>query len=139
MNVPHPPAPEQLTAPPSAQPDAAPLPAGHAAGASTVKPAADVLPLRAIRNANGTMTLPLAFPRTVRGQRFTELTFHRFTGADLNALAATSLRARAGVALARAMKIQAPVGKALFGQLDATDANDAGTIMHAFCAGRGPQ
>ena len=139
MNAPHPPVQEQLMGQPSVQSDAEHPPAGRVAGASTDKPAADIWPPRAVRNANGSVTLPLAFPQTVRGQRFAELTFHRFTGADVSVLGSVPQKSQLGVTLARATKLRTSVGKALFRQLDMADVNDAAGIITTFCFGNGPQ
>ena len=102
--------------------------------ASAPAPNADRLPPSAIVNANGTVTLPLAHPRTMRHQTFTELKFHRFTGADLAATAAVKKRKSVlGVALAHAVKLRAPVGKALFDAPDLSDAIDVVAIIDGFC------
>src|SRR5690606_23548929 len=69
----------------------------------------DRLPAHAVTNADGSVTRPLRFPRElqikklgkIRTERYDELTFHRLTGADQRAIAATSEDTMTVVAFAR--------------------------------------
>lgn len=125
-------------------------PAGPLAAADAAIPVLDdepddkraKLPATAIRNDDGTVTLPLAFPRTlkfrssstgaIREEEFAELVMHRLTGADLIATSSASEGSRGWVAIARSARIAEGKMKLLFPILDASDANAAGQVVAFF-------
>ena len=103
---------------------------------------ADRLPKRAVRNSDGSVTLPLLYPRTVRRkknnqireQRFDKLVFHRLTGADQRAIAAASDDMQAVVAFARSTRENQVVMNRLFDEMDAADIAAGGQVMNNFFA-----
>lgn len=102
----------------------------------------DRLPKHAKRNADGSVTLPLYEPvslRTkkndkVREQTFKELVFHRLSGADQRAIAATSDDMQGVVAFARSTRLSTPVMNALFDKMDAADISAGGKVLNNFFA-----
>lgn len=104
------------------------------------------LPRRAVRNDDGTITLPLRETVTLkirskdRGEReevFAELTFHRLKGADMNAVMAAAKEHQPKVMLARATRTREPIMNALWNEMDAADISDAAQVAaHFFGSGR---
>lgn len=100
----------------------------------------DKLPKRAIENADGTVTLPLLYPRKlqtkkdgkIREREFKELTFHRLTGADQRAISAASEEMMSVVAFAQSTKLNQAVMNALFDRMDAADIADGGRVLNHF-------
>ncbi|MGV2066352.1 hypothetical protein [Agrobacterium sp. 22-226-1] len=98
------------------------------------------LPKRARPNANGSVTLPLFEKVTlttrkdgkVRDRVFTELVFHRFNGADLRAIQATSDAKASIVTFSRSTRISEMVMDKLFDKMDGVDIADGGRIIESF-------
>lgn len=103
------------------------------------------LPERARLNADGSVTLELRYAKalrlqrageTIREERYDRLVLHRLTGADLNAIMATSAETSMAVAFARASRLKPAITKRLYDELDGADAADVGAVI-AFFMGRG--
>ncbi|WP_152979827.1 hypothetical protein [Mesorhizobium sp. 1M-11] len=102
----------------------------------------DKLPPRAIPNADGSVTLPLLYPKElqirklgkIRTDRFDSLTFHRLTGADQRAIAATSEETMSVVAFARSTRLSQAVMNALFDKMDGADIAAGGQVLNSFFA-----
>ena len=102
----------------------------------------DRLPRHATRNGDGSVTLPLKYPRTlktkkngtVREKRFDELVFHRLTGADQRAIAAASEEMQNVIAFARATRLNQAVMNALWDRMDAADLAAGGQVINNFFA-----
>lgn len=100
----------------------------------------DKLPARAIENGDGTVSLPLLYPKSVmtkkdgkiRERAFKQLTFHRLTGADQRAIAAASEEMMSVVAFAQSTKISQAVMNKLFDKMDAADIADCGRVLNSF-------
>lgn len=99
------------------------------------------LPARAVRNADGTVTLPLRYPvaLTVRSsagatrtETYAELTFHRLTGADIRALQSASKESQPALLLARSSRTREAVMSAVFDRMDAADIADASLVVESF-------
>ncbi|MRH93890.1 hypothetical protein [Agrobacterium tumefaciens] len=98
------------------------------------------LPKRARPNANGSVTLPLFETVTlttrkdgkVRDRVFTELVFHRFNGADLRAIQATSDAKASVVMFSRSTRISEMVMDKLFDRMDGVDVADGHRIVMSF-------
>lgn len=98
------------------------------------------LPKRARPNANGSVTLPLFEKVTlttrkegkIRERIFTELVFHRFNGADLRAIQATSDAKASIVTFSRSTRISEMVMDKLFDKMDGVDIADGGRIIESF-------
>ncbi|QXZ71871.1 hypothetical protein [Agrobacterium sp. S7/73] len=98
------------------------------------------LPKRARPNANGSVTLPLFEKVTlttrkdgkVRDRVFTELVFHRFNGADLRAIQATSDAKASVVMFSRSTRISEMVMDKLFDKMDGVDVADGHRIVMSF-------
>lgn len=98
------------------------------------------LPKRARPNANGSVTLPLFEKVTlttrregkVRERVFSELVFHRFNGADLRAIQATSDAKASIVTFSRSTRISEMVMDKLFDKMDGVDIADGGRIIESF-------
>lgn len=108
------------------------------------KPDTPALPKLAIKNADGTVTLPLRLKVDVRirdhnGKERTDtydkLTFHHLTGADIRAVQAAAKDMVNVVAFARATKISQNVMNVLFDKMHGADVNDGGEIIAAFMNG----
>lgn len=107
----------------------------------------DGIPARAIRNEDGSITLPLLTPVTLRFRRpgsdqvreevTEQLTLHRLTGKDLRIVSAAK-RDPAIVAVARAARIPEPKFNAIFDQMDGADASAAIAVAGYFL-GAGPK
>jgi len=102
----------------------------------------DRLPDHAIQNDNGSVTLPLLYPRTleikkggkVREERYSELTFHRLTGADQRAISATSEDSMNVVAFSRSTRISQAIMNVLYDRLDAADITASAQVLSSFLA-----
>lgn len=102
----------------------------------------DRLPPGAVTNADGTVTLPLKFPRElriskngkIRIERYESLTFHRLTGADQRAIGATSEEMMPVVAFARSTRLSQAAMNALFDRMDAADLVAGGQVLNSFLA-----
>lgn len=100
----------------------------------------DKLPDRAIKNSNGSVTLPLLFPQSltlrkdgkVKEEAYTELTFHRLRGEDQMAMANTSEEKQVVVAFARSTRTREMVMEALYKKMDLADIADAGRVLNHF-------
>ncbi|MBB3947214.1 hypothetical protein GGQ73_003180 [Rhizobium skierniewicense] len=100
----------------------------------------DKLPPHAVLNKDGTVTLPLAYPKTLRTQKggkikettYDSLTFHRLNGADTRAVSAASEESMSVVAFSRSTKITQVVMNALFDRMDAKDINDSAKVLNHF-------
>ena len=103
---------------------------------------ADRLPKHAVRNADGSVTLPLKFPRKLTTKKngkvaeksFEQLLFHRLTGADQRAIAAVSDEMQSVVAFARSTRLNQAVMNALWDKMDASDINAGGQVISNFFA-----
>ena len=102
---------------------------------------ADDLPKAARRNADGSVTLALLHPRTLRTQRggetvreesYAELVFHRMTGADLRAMASAGKDSALTVGFQKSTRLAHAIAAALFDKLDAEDAGNALAIVGFF-------
>ena len=96
--------------------------------------AGEKLPKRAVRNDDGTITLPLRMPVTLTVKRpsqgaqsetFDHLTFHAMTGADLAQISVVSDENRGAALVARSAQEPLAVVVAMFRKMDARDARDA--------------
>lgn len=103
---------------------------------------ADRLPPHAVKNDDGSVALPLLYPRSltikkdgkVREQLYDKLLMHRLTGADQRAIAATSDDTMPVVAIARSTRISQAVMNVLYDKLDAADIAAAGQVLNHFLA-----
>lgn len=122
-----------------------PVPAGSAVPVDVVDEDVDPLdklPPRAVTNADGSVTLPLLYPRElqirklgkIRVEKFDSLTFHRLNGADQRAIAATSDDMMSVVAFARSTRISQAVMAALFDKMDGADIAAGGQVLNSFFA-----
>lgn len=100
----------------------------------------DKLPEHAIRNDDGSVTLPLIEPVTittkkdgkVRERTFESLTFYRLKGADIQAIAAASKESETIVTFARSTRTMQAVMNAVFDKMDAADIVDSGRVINHF-------
>lgn len=98
------------------------------------------LPKRARPNANGSVTLPLFAEVTlttkkdgkIRDRVFKELVFHRFNGADLRAIQATSDAKASIVMFSRSTRVSEMVMDKLFDKMDGVDVADGHRIVMSF-------
>jgi len=100
-----------------------------------------ILPKGAVENPDGSVTLQLLHPRElriasgqgqVRIESYTELTFHRLTGADLNAIRGTVAEHQSVVLFTRSTRLRAAVMRVLYEKLDAADVTRAGKVLDTF-------
>ena len=100
-----------------------------------------ILPKGCERNADGSVTVRLLHPRSVttrsgaggvREERFDTLTFHRLTGADLNAVRATSPDTEQVVLFTRSSRVRSAVMQVLYPKLDAADIMRCGRVLNTF-------
>lgn len=101
----------------------------------------DGIPARAIRNEDGSITLPLLTPVVLRFRRpgadqvreetVERLVMHRLTGKDLRAVTAAK-KDQAIVGAARSARIAEPKFNAIFDQMDAADAAGALAVVGHF-------
>lgn len=102
----------------------------------------DRLPPHAFTNTDGSVTLPLKFPRELqvrkdgktRTDRYDQLVFHRLTGADQRAIAAASDENTGAVAFARSTRLNQAVMNALFDKMDLSDITAGGQVLNSFFA-----
>lgn len=100
----------------------------------------DKLPSRAVRNDDGSVTLPLIEAVTITtrkdgkvGERtFESLTFFRLKGADIQAIAAASKENDTVVTFARSTRTMQAVMNAVFDKMDAADIVDGGKVINHF-------
>ncbi len=100
----------------------------------------DKLPAHAKKNADGSVTLPLIYPRSLttrkdgklKERNFDELVFHRLVGADQRAIASTSDEMMSVVAFSRSTRINQAVMNALYDKMDAADIANAGRVLNHF-------
>ena len=119
--------------------DEGPLPGGEIV-VDEDQDGAGLLPDGAVLNEDGTVTLTLKHPRTlkvrsggqVRDKDYGTLTFHRMTGADMRAVSAASKDSSVIVAFARSTRIQQVVMNALFDIMDGADIQAAGEVIEYF-------
>jgi hypothetical protein len=98
------------------------------------------LPKGAVANADGSVTLPLIYPRAVtvksqggvREERFDTFVLHRLTGGDYNAVQAASKGTAQVVLLARSLRKHTAIVKALYDKLDMRDIARAGEVLDSF-------
>ncbi|WP_029004794.1 hypothetical protein [Azorhizobium doebereinerae] len=103
------------------------------------------LPKRATRNADGSVTLTLIEPVSVRVKKdgieredsYSEMTFHRLRGADIRAITSAAKDSQPVAMLARSTRIREAVMSHLFDQMDAEDIAGASKIVEGFF-GNGP-
>lgn len=101
---------------------------------------ADRLPSHAKRNSDGSVTLPLHYPQTIRTKKdnkvrekiFAELVLHRLNGADQRAISSASDEMMAVVAIARSTRLNQAIMNALFDRMDASDLTAAGQVLNHF-------
>ncbi|RFB91764.1 hypothetical protein B5K08_15815 [Rhizobium leguminosarum bv. trifolii] len=100
----------------------------------------DRLPDDAVRNADGSVTLPLHEKVTLRTKKngeirervFTELVFHRLNGANLRKIGATSDENQVPVTFACSTRLNDAVMNALFDKMDQFDIARAGRVLNFF-------
>ncbi len=100
----------------------------------------DRLPDRATQNNDGSVTLPLLYPQKLtirkagkeRTETYSELTFHRLTGADQRAISATSDDTVNVVAFARSTRTSQAIMNVLYDRLDAADITAAAQVLSSF-------
>jgi len=104
------------------------------------------LPAEAKVNEDGSVTLTLKYPKQltirsgtgkVREETYVSLTFHRMTGADMNAIQATSSASATWLAFARLTRTKEAIMRHLFEIMDGYDiANGAAIIEYFLPSGR---
>ena len=100
----------------------------------------DALPDHAILNDDGSVTLPLHYPVSlkikkgdkVRDEVYSELVFYRFTGADQMAINGTSDKSRNMVMFSRSTRIREQLMKPIYDRMDASDITAGGQVMITF-------
>ncbi|MHC2481344.1 hypothetical protein [Rhizobium leguminosarum] len=100
----------------------------------------DKLPKEAIRNADGSVTLPLFDKVTLRTKKdgkvkdrvFTELVFHRLVGADQRAIAAVSDEHQVVTSFARSTRLNQAIMNALYDKMDLADITRGGQVLNHF-------
>ncbi len=106
------------------------------------------LPEGATQNADGTVTLRLQNPVSIklkkatgeiREETYSSLTLRPFTGADLRAIQSTSAEMQNIVTFSRAAGIREVVMNSLYDRMNATDIIKAAEIMNAFMNGGRPK
>lgn len=123
-------------------PVAAPLTIDHDAGEIVDEDTdpADRLPKNARKNADGSVTVTLQFPRKViskkdgkvREREFSEIVMHRLNGADQRAIAGVSEDLMPVISFARATRLPQAVMNALFDKLDMADIAAMGQVINHF-------
>ncbi|ARQ59185.1 hypothetical protein EFR00_24905 [Rhizobium sophoriradicis] len=106
----------------------------------------DRLPDDVVRNADGSVTLPLHYSVTLRTKKdgavkervFAELIFHRLNGADQRAIAAVSDEHQIAVSFARSTRNNQAVMNALYDKMDLSDIARAGRVINFFVS-NGPK
>lgn len=100
----------------------------------------DELPKHAVLNRDGSVSLPLHYPVTIKSRKngdvketeYTELRFHRMTGADQRAIAAASEEAQAVVSFGRSTRINQAIMNALFDKMDTSDVYAGARVIGNF-------
>jgi hypothetical protein len=100
----------------------------------------DTLPKDAIRNADGSVTLPLNYPVKITSRKdgklkervFNELVFHRLVGADQRAIAAATEEHQVVTSFARTTRLNQAIMNALFDKLDLSDVTRGGRVLNYF-------
>jgi hypothetical protein len=100
----------------------------------------DTLPKDAIRNADGSVTLPLNVSVTLKTKKdgkikervFSELVFHRLVGADQRAIAAASDEHQVVTSFARTTRLNQAIMNALFDKMDLSDVTRGGRVLNYF-------
>lgn len=100
----------------------------------------DKLPRNAVKNTDGSVTLPLSFAvmlvtkkdGQVRERHYDKLTFYRLTGADMKAIANAGKEKDVVVTFARSTRIMQAVMDALHDKMDAADIVAAGQVINHF-------
>lgn len=98
------------------------------------------LPSSVKKHKDGSITLPLEYPTTVRTKKdgevkeshFTELTFRRLNGANQRAIASASPEMMSIVAFAQSTGINQARMNALFDKMDALDITNGGRVLNHF-------
>jgi len=100
----------------------------------------DKLPSHAIRNADGTITLPLYDTVRIRVRAsgkvkekvYDSLTFHRLTGLDTRVIGEAPENMQNIVAFARSCRLSQAVMNAVWDKLDAADITNGGRVLNHF-------
>ncbi|AJY46480.1 hypothetical protein [Martelella endophytica] len=100
----------------------------------------DKLPSHAIRNADGTITLPLyetvrikvRASGKIKEKVFESLTFHRLTGLDTRVISEAPDNLQNIVTFARSCRLNQAVMNAVWDKLDATDIAGGGRVLNHF-------
>ena len=110
--------------------------------------AGETLPSHAVRNADGSVTLPLFYPVTLRFKKgtageireevFEQLVLHRLTGADMRAITAAERGSMTVVSIARSARLNEGKMNALFDRMDGADVSAAGQVVGFFLSGGRP-
>lgn len=98
------------------------------------------LPDNAVQNADGSVTLSLLYPQTlkvkkgdkVREENYDKLTFHRLNGADQRAIAAATDSMLNVVAFSRSTRISQAIMNVLFDKMDAADITAGAQVFSHF-------
>jgi hypothetical protein len=107
----------------------------------------DDLPDHAVKNADGSITLPLLYPVVlkfrrpsgdIREESLAELVLHRLTGADMRAISSSNRDGLSTVAIARSARINEAKMNAWFDRMDGADTVAAGQVVAHFL-GNGPK
>ncbi len=100
-----------------------------------------ILPKGCEKNADGSVTVTLLYPKTitvrsasggVREEKYERLTFHRLTGADLNAVRSTSPETEQIVLFTRSSRVRSAMMQALYPKLDGADIMRCGRVLNTF-------
>lgn len=99
-----------------------------------------ILPRGCEKNDDGSVTVHLDHPKSItirsngseRVERHDRLTFHRLTGADLNAMRSTSADAQALVLFSRSTRIPHRVMSVLYAKLDGADIGRCDKVLTTF-------
>ncbi|MDL2401250.1 phage tail assembly protein [Rhizobium mayense] len=100
----------------------------------------DALPDDAIKNRDGSVTIPLHYPVKLRTRKdgvvaekdYSELTLHRLTGKDQKVIAGSRDGDTIVVAFARATRINQAVMNGIFDNMDAADIARCGQVLNHF-------
>jgi len=100
----------------------------------------DRLPSRAIRNADGSVTLPLKYPQTMRTKKngkvserkFEKLVLHRLSGKDRRIISSASEEMMVATAMARMARLNQAVANRLEELMDVSDINAVGQVLANF-------
>lgn len=106
----------------------------------------DRLPEDAVRNSDGSVTLPLHYSVTLRTKKdgavkervFAQLIFHRLNGADQRAIAAAGDEHQIAVSFARSTRNNQAIMNALYDKMDLSDIARAGRVINFFVS-NGPK